>query len=38
MKIVAVKGGPRKGKNTDQLLESFIHGVTDAAPDAEILK
>lgn len=36
MKIVAVNGGPRKGKNTDQMLDAFIEGVKSAAPDAEV--
>lgn len=36
MKIVAVNGGPRKGKNTDQMLNAFIEGVKEAAPEAEI--
>ena len=36
MKIVAVNGGPRKNCNTAQLLDSFLTGVREAAPDAEI--
>ena len=36
MKIVAVNGGPRKGKNTDQMLNAFIEGVREVAPEAEI--
>ena len=36
MKIVAVNGGPRRGKNTDQMLDAFIQGVHDAAPEAEV--
>lgn len=36
MKIVAVNGGPREGKNTDQMLDAFIRGVKEAAPDAEV--
>ena len=36
MKIVAVNGGPRKGKNTDQMLDAFIQGVKQAAPEAEV--
>ena len=36
MKIVAVNGGPRKGKNTDQMLNAFIEGVKAAAPEAEV--
>ena len=36
MKIVAVNGGPRKGKNTDQMLNAFIEGVKEANPDAEV--
>ncbi|MBQ9061667.1 MAG: flavodoxin family protein [Eubacterium sp.] len=36
MKIVAVNGGPRKNCNTAQLLDSFLNGVREAAPDAEI--
>ena len=36
MKIAAVNGGPRKNCNTAQLLDSFLNGVREAAPDAEI--
>lgn len=36
MKIVAVNGGPRKGKNTDQMLDAFIEGMKETAPEAEI--
>lgn len=36
MKIVAVNGGPRKKCNTAQMLDSFLSGVKEAAPDAEI--
>ena len=36
MKIIAVNGGPRRGKNTDQMLDAFIQGVHDAAPEAEV--
>lgn len=36
MKIVAVNGGPRKGKNTDQMLDAFIQGVREANPEAEV--
>lgn len=36
MKIVAVNGGPRKGKNTDQMLDAFIEGVKEASPEAEV--
>ena len=36
MKIVAVNGGPRKNCNTAQLLDSFLNGVREAAPDADI--
>lgn len=36
MKTVAVNGGPRRGKNTDQMLDAFIHGVKDMSPDADI--
>ena len=36
MKIVAVNGGPRKGKNTDQLLNAFLEGIRYADPSAEI--
>ena len=36
MKITAVNGGPRKGKNTDQMLDAFLRGVKNTAPDAEI--
>lgn len=36
MKIVAVNGGPRKGKNTDQLLDAFLEGVKEASPEAEV--
>jgi len=36
MKLVAVNGGPRKGKNTDQMLDAFLEGVKAAAPEAEV--
>lgn len=36
MKIAAVNGGPRKGKNTDQMLNAFLDGVKDANPEAEV--
>lgn len=36
MRIVAVNGGPRRGKNTDQMLDALIQGVKEAAPDAEV--
>lgn len=36
MKIVAVNGGPRKKCNTAQMLDSFLSGAKEAAPDAEI--
>lgn len=36
MKIVAVNGGPRRGKNTDRMLDAFIAGAREAAPDAEV--
>lgn len=35
MKIIAVNGGPRKKCNTSQMLDSFLEGVKEAAPDAE---
>ena len=36
MKIVAVNGGPRKGKNTDQMLDAFLAGVKEANHEAEV--
>ena len=36
MKVVAVNGGPRRGKNTDQMLDAFIEGVKQADPEAEV--
>ena len=36
MKIAAVNGGPRKKCNTSQMLDSFLSGVRESAPDAEI--
>ena len=36
MKIVAVNGDPRKGKNTDQMLEAFLEGIREANPEAEV--
>ena len=36
MKIVAVNGGPRKGKNTDQMLDAFLEGVRAANLEAEV--
>lgn len=38
MKVYAINGGPRKGKNTDQMLDSFIKGIAETREDAEIEK
>ena len=38
MKIYALNAGPRKGWNSDEMLESFIKGVRDTAPDIDIEK
>lgn len=36
MKIYALNGGPRKNKNTDQMLKSFISGIKSVEKDAQI--
>ena len=36
MKIVILNGGPRKGKNTDQMIDSLVEGIKSVSPDAEI--
>lgn len=36
MKIVAVNGGPRRGKNTDQMLDAFLEGIRETNPEAEV--
>ena len=36
MKIAAVNGGPRRGKNTDQMLDAFLEGVLEAEPSAQV--
>ena len=38
MKVYALNASPRKGWNSDQMLESFIKGVSDTAPNIEIEK
>ncbi len=38
MKIIAINGSPRKGWNSDQLLNKWIEGITSALPDAEVKK
>jgi multimeric flavodoxin WrbA len=38
MKIYALNASPRKGWNSDEMLESFINGVKEANPDIEVEK
>ncbi len=38
MKIIAINGSPRKGWNSDQLLEKWVEGVKSVLPDAEVKK
>ena len=38
MKIIAINAGPRKGWNTDQMLDAFLEGARTQSPDAEIEK
>ncbi len=38
MKIIAINGSPRKGKNSDQLLNQWVEGVLSELPDAEVKK
>jgi multimeric flavodoxin WrbA len=38
MKIYALNASPRKGWNSDEMLESFINGVKETNPDIEIEK
>lgn len=36
MKIIAINGSPRKGWNSDRLLESWVEGIKSVIPDAEV--
>ncbi len=36
MKIIAINGSPRKGWNSDKLLEKWVEGVKSVLPDAEV--
>ncbi len=38
MKIIAINGSPRKGWNSDKLLDKWIEGITSRIPDAEVKK
>lgn len=38
MKIIAINGSPRKGWNSDKLLDKWVEGVKSEIPDAEIKK
>ena len=38
MKVVAVNASPRKGWNSDQMLDAFIEGVQQRCPTAEVEK
>ena len=38
MKIVAINASPRKGWNSDKMLDAFIEGARGACPDAEVEK
>lgn len=38
MKIYALNASPRKGWNSDEMLNAFIDGVREADPDIEIEK
>lgn len=37
-KLLAIMGGPRKGKNTEKLLDQFLEGVRDSGEEVEIKK
>ena len=37
-KIYALNGGPRKNWNTDQMLDSFIRGIRETAPEIQVEK
>lgn len=36
MKIIAIHGGPRKNKNTDQMLQSFVKGALSMGEDVQV--
>jgi putative NADPH-quinone reductase len=38
MKLLALNGSPRKGWNSDEMLEAFINGVKEANSDIEVEK
>lgn len=38
MKIIAINGSPRRGWNSDKLLEKWVEGVKSVLPDAEVKK
>ncbi len=38
MKIIAINGSPRKGWNSDKLLDKWVEGITHKLPDAEVKK
>ena len=37
-KVLAIMGSPRKGKNTDQLLDKVLEGIKDSGEEVEIKK
>ncbi len=38
MKIIAINGSPRKGWNSDKLLDKWVEGITSVLPEAEVKK
>ncbi len=38
MKIIAINGSPRKGRNSDRLLDKWVEGLKSVLPDAEVKK
>ena len=38
MKVYALNASPRKGWNSDEMLDAFIKGVTETNPDIEVEK
>lgn len=37
-KVLAIMGGPRKGKNTEKLLDRFLEGIRESGEEVEIKK
>lgn len=37
-KLLAIMGGPRRGQNTERLLDKFLEGLKDSGEDVHIKK